>query len=245
MKKGIVLVVVVWIAGLLVASVPQPDPEATLLETWQKTGTETERYNIHHGGRSRQIPQEEVQHLAERLAQAWNLELADPTVFADGTRWTAEGNWGRNIRVQCIVINDKPHQSFVQPYISIQVTGRGHPDSHQLSDARNRIIQTLQQNQIQPRIHFSLQGRLSSASTSMDQSDRDRVIGSVLQHLGANEVESMHTERTTSVSAYTPLFSRGLTTSGGRMNVQVAAKYDHNDDGIILTVGTPIITIEY
>lgn len=190
------------------------------------------------------MPQDEVPHLAERLAQAWDLELSNPAVFADGTRWTGKGNWGRNIHVQYTVINDRPYQTFSQPYISIQVTGRGHPDLQQLSATRNRIIQTLQQYGIQPRIHFSLQGHLSSKST-MELSDRNRIISLVLHHLGAHEVESMRTERTTSVSAYTPLFSGGLTTSGGKMNVQVAAKYDHDDDGIILTVGTPIITIEY
>ncbi|MDR6225533.1 YwmB family TATA-box binding protein [Desmospora profundinema] len=246
MKKGMVWVLVVWIAGLLTASYTQPDPEESLLETWQAAEIQTERFMLHHGGRlDRSIPKEEIPRLAESLAQAWDLELSEPTVFADGTRWTAKNNWERNIQVQCIVINDRPQQSFSQPYISIQVTGGGHPDRQQLSDARNRIIHTLQQHQIQPRTHFSLQGRISSPTSTMDMSDRKRVIGSVLQRLGAHEVESMDTERTTSVSAYTPLFSGGLTTNGETMNVQVAAKKDDRGNGLILTVGTPIITIEY
>jgi hypothetical protein len=109
-----------------------------------------------------------------------------------------------------------------------------------LSEARNRIIHTLKQHQIQPRTHFSLQGRISSSD-----SDRERVVGSVLQRLGAHEVESMKSEHTTSVSAYTPLFAGGLSTNGKTMNIQVAAKDADRGDGVILTVGTPIITIEY
>lgn len=241
MRRSLVWLLVIGTVGILTASLPAPGPEETLLQTWEAAHVQTEQFMIHHGGRSdRFMLQEEVPRLAQRLAQAWNLELSEPVVFADGTRWTAKSTWGRNIHVQCIVINDRPQQSFTQPYISIQVTGRGHPERHQLSEARSRIIHTLKQHQIQPRTHFSLQGRISSSD-----SDRERVVGSVLQRLGAHEVESMKSEHTTSVSAYTPLFAGGLSTNGKTMNIQVAAKDADRGDGVILTVGTPIITIEY
>ncbi|MEW9031585.1 MAG: YwmB family TATA-box binding protein [Planifilum fimeticola] len=47
------------------------------------------------------------------------------------------------------------------------------------------------------------------------------------------------------MSAFTPALRGGLETKGGTMNVQVAARMDRNGERLILTLGTPIITIEY
>ena len=47
----------------------------------------------------------------------------------------------------------------------------------------------------------------------------------------------MRTERTTSVSAHTPLFNGGLKTKGGTMNVQVAAKIGDDDRQTFLPWG--------
>ena len=55
----------------------------------------------------------------------------------------------------------------------------------------------------------------------------------------------MRSKRTTSVSAYTPLLAGKLWANGNLMNVQVAAREGSDQQGLILTLGTPIITIEY
>ncbi|MFC4077380.1 YwmB family TATA-box binding protein [Salinithrix halophila] len=240
-----------WIRGILIAvaavfliaTTPSPEAETTLTDALAEAGAEPEFYMLHYGSRMGEaFERETVPGHVERLARKLNLGSVRSVPSADGLRWSASGRWKRNLRVEMNVIVDKPRDFFVQPYVSIKVMGRGRPDKG-LIQARDHISHILQQHQIQPRTHFSIQGTISKRTDSNGQ--KDEMINRVLGRLGAREVESMRTDRTASVSAYTPLFSGGLKTKGGTMNVQAAAKVAHDDHHVILTLGTPIITIEY
>ncbi|WP_176391824.1 YwmB family TATA-box binding protein [Marininema halotolerans] len=238
-RRGLILVSAVF----LLATTPQPQAETTLTEALIKAGATPEKYMLHHGSRMpNSISLKSLPHQVDRLAKDFGLGTMHKAPVAEGLRWTAEGTWGRNLTVECNVIVDKPEDAYVKPYLSIQVKGHGRPDEG-LILARDHMIQILRQYHIQPRTHFSIQGTLSKLTDSYGQ--KDKTIQQVLTRLGARKVESMNTDRTTSVSAYTPLFSGGLVTKGGEMNVQAAAKVATDDRHVILTLGTPIITIEY
>lgn len=67
----------------------------------------------------------------------------------------------------------------------------------------------------------------------------------LLAALKGTMVESLEEETVLSYSAYSPLFHTVVETNQRTMNLQVAAHYDTYMQGTMITVGIPIITVEY
>ncbi|PRX42004.1 TATA-box binding protein [Planifilum fimeticola] len=229
-----------FILFLSVGSVSPPDDTEQLIDAFRRAGGQPEKIVLHHGNRT-QTPllREEVDDLARRLSRELGLGPARRTEDRHGHRWTATGKWGRNLQARLNVINDRVDLRKNRPYISVQLTGRGHPDG-EWPRFRERLEKVLTGNGIDPHLQFSIQGSRPGMG-----SDPEETVRRVLQRLNAREIEGMRTDRTTSISAFTPALRGGLETKGGMMNVQVAARMDRSGERLILTLGTPIITIEY
>ncbi|WP_169713646.1 YwmB family TATA-box binding protein [Paludifilum halophilum] len=244
-KRGLTGIIILSIlTTFLVGSSPMTREERIIVRALEEAGAKPSLYMWHHGGRTKDFyPRESVSTWVDALTDDLDIESARRVTEADGQRWTASGVWKRNIHIELNVINDRPRERFVQPYISIRLMGRGLSDAH-LFRARNHLIRVLQQHHLEPRTHFSVQGTIQPP-TRRESLRKEKIIARVLMRLGADEVESMKSERTTSVSAYTPLFNGGLETRGGTMNIQAAVKTGTDEKSVIFTLGTPIITIEY
>ncbi|SMO67024.1 YwmB family TATA-box binding protein [Melghirimyces algeriensis] len=243
-RKWITIPLLLLLSIFLIASSTTPHDEEKLIRTFDRTGAKVKTYMLHYGSRIEQkVSGDDVKGLAQDLANELELGPLRVKTLDEGTRFEAKGNWKRNIQVELTVINDRPDALFVKPYIAIRAEGHGLVRTH-LFDARNRLNRTLPEFGIQSRAHFSIQGMISE-STGKRGRGREHLVRQVLKDLEASEVESMRTKRMTSVSAHTPFFNGGVKTKGGTMNVQVAAKAGDRDDQVILTLGTPIITIEY
>jgi hypothetical protein len=227
------------LSTFIVASAPAAVPEQTLTHVFLEMGAQPERYVLHHGGRIAQVMEEhQVDDWTDELRQALGLSPAQRKE-GDGLRWSASGWWGRNQRVELIVINDEPTKRWIQPYVSVRINGRGRPDAA-FFRARQRLVKRLEQQGIAPRLHFSIQGH-----QELQPSNKEQWIQQAMKRMRAREVEALRTAPTTSVSCYSPLFPDGLNTQGGFMNLQVAARMDPLHHRIAVTMGTPIITIEY
>ena len=92
-------------------------------------------------------------------------------------------------------------------------------------------------NRVKPQFQFSIQGHQEGLH-------QNETMKEALHLLRAREVESLRT-KTVSVSAFSSLLGDPIQTAGGEMNVQVATKVDEGNKRLIVTIGTPIITIEY
>ncbi|GAB6931824.1 YwmB family TATA-box binding protein [Calditerricola satsumensis] len=82
--------------------------------------------------------------------------------------------------------------------------------------------------------------------TGKGQGDlREAATAAVLRALRATVVEAAVDDAMYSVSGTSPLLFGGVRTGGGEMNVQVAASRPQGDGGVGVTVGTPLIFVEY
>lgn len=244
-RKRIAAWALFLLSVFMIASSSTHLQEEEAIRVFEGAGAKAEHYMLHIGSRTpRTHSAEDLSSLAKHLAGELGLNAVRKKTMADGTRYEAQGKWDRNIQVEMAVINDRPGDLFVQPYISIGVAGRGPLSTADLFDTRARLLRTLHKFKMDAGIHFSIQGTVPFGHR-VEARDREELVNRVIRELEATEVESMRTERTTSVSAHTPLFNGGLKTKGGTMNVQVAAKTGDHDRQVILTLGTPIITIEY
>ncbi|GGE05113.1 hypothetical protein GCM10011571_02720 [Marinithermofilum abyssi] len=242
-KSTIHMCLMLCVSSFLVASAPSSQTESSLIHAFDATGARAELYMLHYGSRMNQ-PQssDAIPQWVNRMAHEWGLNQPVQVPVVEGKRWSASGTWERNLQVELTVINDEPDQQRVYPYVSVKITGKGHPDVS-LLNAKNRLNRELQRFQLNKSTHFSIQGSLSVQKGQY--SKKTALLQKVLGGLQAREVEAMKTDRVISVSAYTPRLSGGLQTRGGTMNVQAAAKDGYDNQKIIITLGTPIITIEY
>jgi len=74
---------------------------------------------------------------------------------------------------------------------------------------------------------------------------RETATAAVLRALRATVVEVAVDDAMYSISGYSPLLSGGLATGSRRMNIQAAASRAAEDGAVWVTVGTPLITVEY
>lgn len=224
----------------LVGSQMKPEPEAILLNTIQQMGIEPNITVLHHGSRIEQrLSSKQLDSFVIQLVNSLQLDNVEKESNQDGIKYIATGKIGRNINIDLHVINDEPTSTWVKPYISIQLKGRGKLDS-EWTLARNLVVHALQSNGLIPKLHISFQGSMTNSSSRLEQP-----IVQALEKLQAKEIESMRTSHTVSISAYSPLLPDRLKTGGGWMNVQIAARLSHDNQRLIFTIGTPIITIEY
>jgi hypothetical protein len=218
----------------------QPEPETRLLDVFKTAGVQPELFVLHHGSRTvSPMTKGQVEQLAKKLQSALGTQAVEKKMEADGLRYTGNGFITRNIMIQWIVINDKPSNHWVHPYLSMQLIGKGEPGAD-LREARNRCTEVLRENGIIPSYHFSVQG-----SRPVSNLSKEMLLIQVIRDLKAKEVEVMRTDRTSSLSLYSPMLPGGIRTGGGLMNVQAAVRVSDDAHRLILTLGTPIITIEY
>jgi hypothetical protein len=117
--------------------------------------------------------------------------------------------------------------------------GRGVP-TQSFFEMKKRCTRLLQSYGIIADYHFSIRGRTMNVTTGLANHAQK-----VLTLLRAREVEGMRTDHTVSLSALSSMLPGGIETGGGMMNLQVAARMDSEARAVVLTIGTPIITIEY
>lgn len=236
------LMICIWLISCSVGA--HPTPEQLLAQTFQSLGFTAEEYVLHEGSRTAEpLTHKQVKQLVQQLATAFHTSPVYTQIDENGIQYTSFGTIGRNLTIALHVIDDRPEQPSVQPYLSLQVIGHGKP-GQEWTDASSLCAEVLQAHDIVPHFHYAIQGvrtrLLETSAVNLNQP-----ISQAFQQLNASEIESMHTSQTVSISAYSPLLPGGLQTGGGVMNIQAATRVNPDTHQLMLTLGTPIITIEY
>lgn len=158
-----------------------------------------------------------------------------------------------------LLIKMEAHRGGIQPYRSDRnaaVNGRDaqqdvhwHPNAPLpyaplplLEDAVQTVSEGLTQIGIHPDIHVSIQG---TTARPWSRSEQQSFIHHVLEGMDAHEVEAMRDRFSTSVSAFSPQLGKPVQSNGQNINVQMAVRNDQVTNRTVITLGTPIITIEY
>jgi len=218
------------------------DPvEKRLFQLFEELGIETTRYVIQHTGRlTIDLRQSEVEPFVKKLGKSLNSTQIKRETFSEGIRYHASGKFQHDLEVHFHLLNDEPGKTRVRPYFTIQLMGDENTYAS-ASQAKADLQKILMKYGIDPAFFYSIQGNKKSVSSS----DPQGLLLKALTKLKADEIEAMKTKQTTSVSAFSPLFPDRLKTKGGWMNIQVATRMDLQNNKIIVTLGTPIIMIEY
>lgn len=225
----------------LMGNTTQYDPIKEIMDQYKNTGAIPTLFVLHHGGRTnRELTSQEIDELAKRINYEFNGKKIQKFTEADGTRYHSESQLSSSLKVSVRIVDDQPTQTRKKPYVSLELRGNGISDIR-LQQFRKQFLQICLANDMTPQIHFSIQGEVETKQTLRLKD----LIKSNIKSFDAKQIEEMTTENTVSISYFVPRWGSGIVTSGREMNLQVATRWNHHTNRAVLTIGTPIITIEY
>ncbi|WP_044641313.1 YwmB family TATA-box binding protein [Risungbinella massiliensis] len=212
--------------------------EEILVEIASNLSLEAKQTQYHFSGRTKQqMAAKDVDRFVTDLANHLSLSSVQKDVDLDGIRYQAEKR-SLNKHYQLQIVQDRPKADFVQPYVVLSIQETGTPDPQWLfikEDLQSLLLS----------FGLILDYHVSYQWESKRELELQGTINQILNLLDAKQVEGMVTKRTLAVSAQSPLLTGQLATGKSWMNVQVAARYSDDQSKTIVTIGTPIITMEY
>lgn len=212
--------------------------EQILINLSQELHAEGKKTQYHFSGRvNKEIASEDLDQWVQKLVRALSLKSLTKEAEADGIRYHAE-KLHSTLHYELQIINDHPKRELVHPYVVLIVNNKEISKKALISEMED-LHSILQSFGILVDYHVSFQWEMKTGQTLQEVSDE------ILSYLRAKKVEGMVTERTLSISAQSPLFSGKLPTGKDWMNLQVATRWNDDHSRMIVTVGTPIITMEY
>lgn len=149
-----------------------------------------------------------------------------------------KGKWDTGSEVQ-IIINRSSKKSN-ELYLIFKLTGYSSLEA--LKKDYSKLTKILQDNLNSIKINSCIQG---SIYVNLDNTRQCAVIDRILHKIRAKRVESFESNLVKSISAYSKNFENYILTGNKKMNFQISTHYDNIHKKTILTLGTPIINIEY
>jgi len=175
----------------------------------------------------------------QRLSSIFQLPVENRLVeIGNQKSYITKGIWSDDdeVELQLKRLGDEQPQM----YLLFHLKGRDSLDDFRKHAAALR--EKTKALQISPIINACIQGKINDKLNHMEQSV---LIESLLHSLAAKKVEVLDTKLVKSVSAFSPEIAHFIWTGHHKMNVQVATHVNHLEQTTILTLGTPIIAIEY
>ena len=95
---------------------------------------------------------------------------------------------------------------------------------------------------IVPEIHVSVEGRVDQIMTEEEVS---RYLRDMIMNMNGEVKEGLVDRTVTSLSGYSPQFTRSIRTNNGHINFQIMAYTDEQKKATKIILGTPIITTDH
>lgn len=228
-----------FILGLSVQGNNQQDIDL-LIETFQQSGAELSNYWLKVGVPYITITgEDELLAIGKSLSQSLNLPEAQKLVTLDEQKaYFTKGSWGNGTEVELQIKAQRPNSNDM--YLIFQLQGNENLEA--LSGYYSTLKDILNKNQISPKINTCIQGNINDKLSSEGQFV---LIEKLLHSIAAEEVEKLDTSLVKSVSAYSPKLENYIWTNNNKMNIQIASHVNNLQQETVVTIGTPIITVEY
>lgn len=181
----------------------------------------------------------------EELAKGWAKQLEIPFTHVEISRknqmlaYQTETTQG-GVQIRYEVSGVAKNGSF-DTYVVWQLKGSRQSLLY-MEQLQESFANALKKADFIPQISTCIRG-MYNVKMSVDQ--QEGKILSIFRSLHATEIERLQDETVVSISGYTRAWEPFIALNGQKMNLQVATHRDSDDAGTWITVGTPIITVEY
>jgi len=215
-----------------------------LLYAMEETGAQVEQVQLHYGTAYKTYNQmEEVKTFAKEMGEKLGLTQ---TTNETSTTTSAEYHFQRLEQdvlttLRIIAIPSHNQAGKWESYVTINMSTNP-SDLNGLETQLATVYKGLESVEIIPQFNSCVQGIVND---KLENDVQIKQLNKLLDLLGAEVVEKVEDPTVKSYSAYSPEFPSYIWTKDKKMNVQAAMHVDQLHDLTRLTIGTPIITIEY
>ncbi|RXT04380.1 YwmB family TATA-box binding protein [Ammoniphilus sp. CFH 90114] len=210
-----------------------------ILQAMEQTGAKAERLYLHLGTKYRTFNHpEEVKEFAKQLGTELGLtETRDHQLESEFRYKSLHHPVLTELRITMMKSRSNSWDSYLTLKLSAKST-----DLEVLKTQHEHVHKVLERSQILPHFNTCVQGNYN---VTLENDVQLLKLNKLLDLLGAEVVEQVQDPTVTSVSAYTPQLPSYILTNGRQMNVQAGTHVDQLLGITRITIGTPIITIEY
>ncbi|MDF2682905.1 MAG: hypothetical protein K0R47_4095 [Brevibacillus sp.] len=134
-----------------------------------------------------------------------------------------------------------PKNGSFDTFLVLQLTGSRQSLLY-IEEIQETFAKALKKADFIPQISTCIRG-MYNVKMGVDQ--QEGKILSIFQTLQATELERLQDVSVVSISGYTYKWEPFIAVNGQKMNLQVATHRDSESAGTRITIGTPIITVEY
>ncbi|MFS0873033.1 YwmB family TATA-box binding protein [Paenibacillus xylanilyticus] len=128
-------------------------------------------------------------------------------------------------------------------YVIVQLSGDKFTNSSQLTSLHEQVNQTLAESGVEAGWNYAVQGKGASGATASIQ--LQKMEDKLSDRLSMHAAERYTDANTASVSYRVPELSTAIQSGSQILNMQMAVHQDHGKGSNRITLGFPVITIEY
>lgn len=184
---------------------------------------------------------EEVKELAKRWAEQLEIPFSQVELSRKNqmiSYQTETRQDGVQLRYEVSAV---PKNGAFDTYLVLQLTGSRQSLLY-IEQIQETFANALKKADFIPQISTCIRGMYN---VKMGDDQQEGKILSIFQTLQATELERLQDVSVVSISGYTHKWEPFIALNGQKMNLQVATHRDSESAGTWITVGTPIITVEY
>lgn len=225
---------------------PKQDAQEThaaldqIMQAMEDTGANAEQIYLHLGTsyRTFEDPQE-VEGFAEQLGSELNLTETHRQQQKEFHFQSL--NQGVTTDLRVMMMPSHSRTGAWDSYLTVKLTAEPSAIAS-LKTQHDFVYKALERSRILPHFNTCVQGIYN---VTLENDVQLMKLHKLLDLLGAEVVEQVEDSTVKSISAYTSRLSSYIMTNGRPMNVQAGMHVDQMLDVTRITIGTPIITIEY
>lgn len=229
-----------WYSANLTSAPSHQNPEElrTLLQLGNEVVDVPQRLVVKWQGAWETKGNQDPYEAAEELSQSLNLPgVQRLTEGGHLTYRVVDTKNGVNVRFNWQEISED------RSYIIIQLEAAGDEQLNALSELQSEYGQAMRKNGIDAEWNASLQGTVKGEQNA--GSTMKAVEGGIFRNLDATKAESYEDATTVSNAYEVPSLRSGIQSGGKILNMQVAVHEDQSTGSSRVTIGLPVITIEY
>ncbi|HJV45988.1 MAG TPA: YwmB family TATA-box binding protein [Bacillota bacterium] len=220
-----------------------------IMQAMEQTGAEPERIQLHYGTAYRSYDSvQEIEQWADRLGSRMSLEKSTNSTPHEYT-FLHTNQEGVQTELRVIAMPKNGHLDGESDatagkwdsYITVRLNARA-KDLNPIQTELKNVYKALADLKILPQFNSCVQG-IYNGTLKIDV--QRMKVDQLFTIMGATVVEKVEDSTVRSYSGFSPSMAPLILTNGKKMNVQVGLHTDQREKVTRLTIGTPIITMEY
>ena len=111
-----------------------------------------------------------------------------------------------------------------------------------IEETSRKIKEVFNSYKVSPKLNTCIVGAFDGR---LDDAEMNDIASRVFKEAEAKKVEGMRDEKLISVSAYSPSIGESIKINGRKVNLNLAMRFNNNEDKTYIWLATPVITKEY